>query len=451
MRSLMVTDTFPCTSETFVSAQAAGLSRLGVSVRVLAERRPAQAEPVHPEVVASGLLARTTYLDLPPESEAGLSAWPPWAVCWPPGSPTPLRNVRRWISAAPPAARVARTSRRVLRASLDAREYGFAAASLATLHRADVVARFVGSVDVVHAHFGPVAANYAFVPQLLRVPLVATFHGYDFSQWPAQHGDHVYRGLFAAAGAVTVNSDHARRRLEALGCPAELIQRLNVGIDLNAHPFAPRFRRPHEPLRLVTVARLSPKKGHDIALEAVARLRATARIPLRYDVVGDGPLRPQVEARATELGLDDVVVFHGALASDAVARVLDTAHVFVLASRTAPNGDEEGTPVVLMEAQARGLPVVSTVHSGIPEVVVHGRSGRLAREGDADALARELQTLVEDSSSWPGMGAAGRAHIAEHFDAETLLRRLETIYQDAIARRHNRTCVGRPALAGGGT
>ena len=449
MRCLLVTETFPCTSQTFVSAQAAGLARRGHRVDVLAEYRPGPREPVHPEVLASGLLDRTFYVDLPPEAEAGLTAWPPWAVTWPPGSPTPVRNVRRWLSALPAVARVGLTSPSSAVSCLDARAHGFPAASLAMLYRAGSAARWSGEVDVVHSHFGPVASNYAFVPELLHAPLVVTFHGYDFSEWPREHGSDVYSALFRTASAVTVNSEHARRRVAALGCPPSLLHRLNVGIDLTGHPFRPRVARPGEDVRLVTVARLVEKKGHAVALEAVARMRAATGLALRYDVVGDGPDRPLLEAWAAELGLGDAVTFHGALASDAVARLLDAAHVFVLASTTASNGDEEGTPVALMEAQARGLPVVSTFHSGIPEVVLHGRSGRLAREGDALALARELQAVVLDPQAWPGMGAAGRAHIEERYDADRLLRQLEDIYEGVASEHRATRHVRRPVLLGG--
>src|SRR5437868_13294812 len=149
-----------------------------------------------------------------------------------------------------------------------------------------------------------------------------------------------------------------------------------------------RERSASDAPRLLTVARLVEKKGVDDALRAVAAVRF--RHPgLRYDVVGDGPLRGGLEALAGELGLGDAVIFHGARYADAVREMMDAANVFVLASRTAGDGDEEGTPNVLLEAQACGLPILSTTHSGIPEVV-DPQAGVLVAEGDPAALARAL-------------------------------------------------------------
>jgi colanic acid/amylovoran biosynthesis glycosyltransferase len=112
---------------------------------------------------------------------------------------------------------------------------------------------------------------------------------------------------------------------------------------------------------------------------------------------------------------------------------MDAAHVFVLASVTAADGDEEGTPVSLLEAQASGLPVVSTLHAGIPEIVTDGVSGRLVEERDADALAASLRELATQPQRWERMGRAGRERIEESYDAGRCVEALEAIYREAIA------------------
>jgi colanic acid/amylovoran biosynthesis glycosyltransferase len=171
------------------------------------------------------------------------------------------------------------------------------------------------------------------------------------------------------------------------------------------------------------------KKGHEVALRALAAARG--RLPaFVLDVVGAGPLAGRLSRLVAELRLDDVVRLHGAQDGIAVRRLLDEAHVFLLASHTARDGDREGTPVSLIEAQAVGLPVVSTEHSGIPEVVARG-AGLLVAEADPAALADALVRVVERHASWPEMGAAGRTHVERAFDVEVCTTQLLDVYDEA--------------------
>ncbi|MEO7685210.1 MAG: glycosyltransferase [Gemmatimonadaceae bacterium] len=123
------------------------------------------------------------------------------------------------------------------------------------------------------------------------------------------------------------------------------------------------------------------KKGFEYSIRAVARVRDVGP-GLRYDIVGDGPLHQQLENLIRELGVERKVFLHGSQTGEVVQRMMAEAHLFVLASVTAANGDQEGTPVSLLEAQASGLPVLSTWHSGIPEVVLHEQTGFLVAERD---------------------------------------------------------------------
>jgi colanic acid/amylovoran biosynthesis glycosyltransferase len=285
-----------------------------------------------------------------------------------------------------------------------------------------------GRHDVVHAHFGPNARRFLFAREQARAPLVVTFHGYDFSSEPAMHGASMYERLFEVADAVTFNCEHARLALERLGCPQEKLRPLRMPVEVETLPFRERQRRPGEPVRFLSVGRLVEKKGHEIALRALAAARPS--LPdLRYDIVGGGPLADRLERLVRDLGLSEVVHLHGMQDSAFVRGLLADAHVFVLASATASNGDQEGTPVALMEAQACGLPVVSTLHSGIPEVVLDGRTGLLVPEGDPDALADALIRIAREPESWPRLGAAGRAHVETTFDMAKHAEQLLAVYR----------------------
>src|SRR5262249_10253525 len=154
-----------------------------------------------------------------------------------------------------------------------------------------------------------------------------------------------YRKLFEAADAVTVNSNFTLGRVEALGCPASKLRLLPVGLDLAAFPFRARMREGNEPVRLLTVARLVEIKGHEFALRAVAKVR-TRHPEIRYDIVGDGPLRKKLEALVAELGLQKVVTLHGAREGVFVRELMKKAHLAVLASVNI-EGDAEGQGLFL--------------------------------------------------------------------------------------------------------
>jgi colanic acid/amylovoran biosynthesis glycosyltransferase len=186
---------------------------------------------------------------------------------------------------------------------------------------------------------------------------------------------------------------------------------------------------------LLTVARLVEKKGVLYCLQAVAQVlesRGEVARDLQYDIIGDGPLRDDLEALASELGLDDCVRFHGSQDQNAVRLAMMSAHLFLLSSVTAEDGDEEGTPTVLLEASSTGLPVVSTWHSGIPEIVVDEETGFLVPERDSEALAERLGQLLDRPELWRSMGRNGRRHIEESFDARTLSRELVQHYRDVM-------------------
>ena len=428
MRIACFAGVFPLVSETFVVRQVADLLELGHDVSVFSADRPPPGVPAHPDVERHRLLDRTTYVDMPQASRHELPVRPLRGETWVPGAETAVPNRRRLLAAAPAAARAAAASPRLAADVLRPSRYGYEAESLSALYRLRALAPVRrGSFDVLHAHFGPIGNAFRFAKALWGAPLVVSFHGYDFSTWPRRHGPSVYRELFATADAVTANSAYTRGRLVELGCPPERLHVLPMGVDRAA--FAPP--RPREPrsggLRVLTVARLVEIKGIAYALQAFARLHA-GDPDARYDVVGDGPLRADLERLAAELGVASAVTFHGALGPDAVRPLLWDADVFVLPSVTV-EGDQEGQGVVLLEAQAAGVPVVATDTGGLPGTLLSGRTGLLVPEREAGALAAALEELAGDPGRRAAMGAAGRAHVAERFDHRALAGDLVALYE----------------------
>jgi colanic acid/amylovoran biosynthesis glycosyltransferase len=434
MRIAFLLHQFPAVSETFILRQIAGLLELGHDVRIFAECR-CDNGLAHPDVTKHDLLKRTTFLRAPSDSVTyELPAWPLLGTTWSPDTGVPVANSRRLARATPALVRSVLTQPRLTREVLSARSYGYQAKSLSALYRLSALASERTRFDVMHAHFGPVGKNFRFTRKLWRAPLVVSFHGYDFSTWPQREGAEAYRPLFNEVDLITVHTDYAHQRLIELGCPEHLLRRLECGIDLDEFHFRERDQLPSGAARLLTVGRLVEKKGIEYSIMAVADLLARG-YRIEYEVIGDGPLRARLVALIASLGLGAHITLSGARDIDYVRGRMEESDLFILASVTAADGDTEGAPVSLLEAQACGMPVVSTMHAGIPEIVVDDVSGLLVPERDASALLAALAQMLDNTGRWAAMGRAGRQFVQQKHDLTMLNRRLVELYEEAITRK----------------
>src|SRR6266699_3238343 len=187
-------------------------------------------------------------------------------------------------------------------------------------------------------------------------------------------------------------------------------------------PGSARPVRNSAPLGIRTVGGLVEIKGHEYAIRAVAKMRE--KIPgVCYDIAGDGPLRRQLEALIGELKLETTVTLRGALDCASIQRLLEQAHLFVLAS-VSVEGDQEGQGLALQEAQAAGLPVIATRHGALPEGMLPGESGFLVPERDVEALAERLSYLAEHLAVCLDLGRRGRIFVEEHYDLRKLSQQL---------------------------
>jgi glycosyltransferase involved in cell wall biosynthesis len=218
--------------------------------------------------------------------------------------------------------------------------------------------------------------------------------------------------------------------LIALGAPAERVHYIPTGVVLPTAP-VPRAVSGAAP-HLIAIGRLTAKKGFAVALETLRLLQA----PLpgtRLMLIGDGPQRAALHAQARRDGLAPYVEFCGALPHHATLAALARADLLIAPSQTAPDGDAEGAPVVLMEALAHEVPVVATDHAAIPEVVPDGIAGRLVAEGDAAALAAAVVDLWRQPALRHALGRAGREHVARQFDLTRAVAQLDALYRQ-VAR-----------------
>lgn len=281
--------------------------------------------------------------------------------------------------------------------------------------------------DLVHAHFGGDGWMISAAARSVGVPLVVTLHGHDVTSQPDTGG---VKGLryrrnlhtaFRRAAALIAVSAPVRDRAIALGADPAKVHLHYTGVALP--PAAPS---PAPSWDVVFVGRLVEKKGLDDLIAALATL---ADLAPRTLIVGDGPLAAALKTQAASLGVE--VTFAGALPPAEAAASMADAKIFASPSRTAANGDSEGLPTTILEAQARGVPVVSTHHSGIPEAVVHDTTGLLGPEGDRETLARHLRLLLTDDTLRTRLGRQARAHVESTFDLVKQTAALEDLY-DAV-------------------
>jgi len=287
-------------------------------------------------------------------------------------------------------------------------------------------------ICVVHAHFGHVAAETVEAAKAAGLPLIASFYGKDASAYlqdPAWKTK--FDRLFSYAGKVTALSSNMREVLIKAGCPAGKIEIIHLGVDPQDYPFKPRKLFPQESLKLLAVGRMVEKKGFDDAIRALSIAGKEIRCELR--IVGEGEEEEKLRKLAKEQGVEKNVHFLGGQPVQYVREEMSVCHLFIAPSKTASDGDMEGTPTVLMEAQACGIPVISTFHAGIPEVVENKETGLLVKEGDVEALADAIIRQAKDSEKWEFVGRAGRRKAEEEFNAKKETEKLERLY-DSLSK-----------------
>jgi colanic acid/amylovoran biosynthesis glycosyltransferase len=272
------------------------------------------------------------------------------------------------------------------------------------------------AAENVLAHFGPYGVRWLRAVAVARKPYAVFFHGYDATSWPREHPD-VYSLLIESGAGFITNGEYLASRLVALGVARERIAicRYGASTDIDAVTAPPDLTS----RRVLTIARLVDKKGVADSITAFAEAQDVLRGSWQYDIVGDGPLLPALRELARRLGIEHLVQFRGFLSRPETIATLLQASVFVLASRTAPNGDTEGTPVSIIEAASLGVPVVSTLHAGIPEILPAeaAKAGLLVEEGDVAGLARALRLLGGSVSERRCWGAMNREHARSRYSA----------------------------------
>lgn len=306
---------------------------------------------------------------------------------------------------------------------------------------ADSVRRY--RADIVHSHFGDVGWCDRKALSGSGARHVVTFYGLDVNYLPRRNAKWLtrYPELFISCDMILCEGPHMAQCIRNLGCPPEKVSVLHLGVSVREIAFRPRSWDGREALRFLIAASFIEKKGIPYALRALGRLRRQG-VAIEVALIGDAPSgergtkeKEEILATLREEGLEDCCRLLGYQPHAVLFAEAYRSHIFISPSVTAADGDTEGgAPVGLIEMMATGMPVLSTTHCDIPEVVVDGESGLLAGERDVDGLVRHLEWLVAHPERWRELEISARERVEMEFDVILQAGRLAAVYRSLAGK-----------------
>ncbi|MBZ8180605.1 glycosyltransferase [Oscillatoria salina] len=407
MRIAFIVTEFPLLSETFILNQITGLLDRGHQVDIYADKR-GNINNVHPAVEKYNLLAKTYYL---------------------PDIPDNL--FYRFIKGLRLGLKLSFQNPQLTLQALNVFKYGNQAISLWLLYTA--IPNLDKVYDIIHCQFGHLAFRGMAFRQMNApsAKLITIFRGYDISTFVKRKGLNIYDELFKQGDFFLANCEFFREKAINLGCHENLIRVHFSGLDCQRFIFKPRYPSPDGIIRIATTGRLVEKKGIEYSIRAIAQ-QAKINPNLEYNLIGDGELKEELQNLIHNLGIENIVNLLGWKNEREIVEILDKSHLFIAPSVTAKDGNQDAPINVLKEAMAMGLPVISTYHGGIPELVENGVSGFLVPERDVEALAEKLNYLIQNPQQWCEMGKAGRAYVEKYYDLDMLNDKLVQVYQQIL-------------------
>ncbi|WP_337010191.1 glycosyltransferase [Pantoea sp. AS142] len=407
MKLTFFTMRFPVASETFVLNQVTHFIDAGYEVEIISVF-PGDLVNRHAAFDEYGLAAKTHYLL--PEEKISI-----------------VDKLNQRIKLVLP-----KVTKPSLLRSLNVRRYG---AQSSKLLLPSIVANakqtFTADVFLVHFGYAGALANKLRELGVLKGKQATVFHGADISRRHILEEHKLdYVNLFRQSELMLPISHLWENKLIKMGCPPEKIHVTRMGIEPEKFNFQPR-QAFQMPLRIVSVARLTEKKGLDVAVKASAILKQRGG-QFQYTIIGNGDQDEMMRDFIAREGMEDCVSMPGFKPQEEIRLALSEADIFLLPSKTAADGDMEGIPVALMEAMAVGLPVVSTFHSGIPELIENNVSGWLVEEDDPEALAETLLKLSQGEVDVAPVVAAARHKVETEFNQHVAYGELAQILERLV-------------------
>lgn len=288
------------------------------------------------------------------------------------------------------------------------------------------------NIKIIHAHHGNLGVLLLDFQKKSKVPMVTGFRGKcaTIKDQPQAYIDQLPK-LFRTCERFFPVCNYLADRIVELGCPSEKIRVLYGGIDLRKFQYSPS--NPKDTRNILAVGRLVEKKGHHTLMKAFSKLRK--KYPnATLTIVGSGIYKENILSLASQLHLGSSFRLMDKVHYDKIPNLMHKADIFCAPSLTGKDGDVEGIPNTLKEAMATGLPVISTYHAGIPELVTNEKNGLLVRENNVDKLALALDYMLSHPDQWEKFGSEARKTIENKFNLNKQLK-LQSSYYDEILKK----------------
>ena len=398
---VVLTRLFPNIVQTYVLNHITALIDAGINTSIIADSNPEQAE-TNPAIEEYGLLDKTTYIT---DSVSAISRL--FTDCKYFFLISKIATSKIWL------------------------DYGI---KYTFLSFARVLAIPHKSCNLIHSHSLFSSFKFLFARKYLSIPLITTYHGM-VPRGVNKLSTEKMKSVIAATDIFIVNTEFAKSELVGLGCVDNKIRIIPQGTDSSKFRYSVRKIQPGKPIKLLTIARLSPEKGHVTAIHAIKHL--IDEFPdIEYHIVGHGPEKENLYKLTEHLQLQNHVILHDFMTGDALLNMFSEAHIFILPSINFQDGFlVETQGVVLQEAQASGTPVIGSNAGGIPDVIIDNKTGLVFEQKNHEQLAEKIRLLIKDKLLYEELCRAGRNDVEQHFDTTVVYRRLITIYQEILGSR----------------
>ncbi|MBC1937130.1 colanic acid biosynthesis glycosyltransferase WcaL [Listeria grandensis] len=394
MKVLFLVSSFPALSETFILNQITGFIDRGIDVEIVAWNK-AVNQKNHPEIEKYSLLEKTHFLN---------------------NSST---KSKRFFGGMKLASRCVWKAPKATCQAFNYRKYGKMIFTVRFLYALPYFLERK-EFDAVICHYGPsgIVAAYLQDQALLPKNTMTFFHGNDITTFVKKHGMKVYDSLFSTDIKLLPVSNQFARLLKAYGADSKQIKVHRMGIDLEKfHPVA--LSELSETIHFLSIGRLTEKKGMDVAIKTIGELKKRG-FKVSLEIIGEGPLRHELESLIAYESLEAEVTLLGWQSQSEVNQAIEKADFVLQLSKTAADGDKEGVPVALMETMARGKLVISTEHSGIPELITNGSSGWLVAEDNVFETVNKMIEVMNKPEIWPQISQQAREKISSEFNIAKL-------------------------------
>ena len=399
MKIAFIVSAFPVLSETFILSQITGLLELGHDISIFASKKTSGMQ--HPDIEKYCLLERSYFFNIPEN------------------------KIKRIIKAAYLLFLNFHKNPAAILKSLNAIKFKKMALSLELFYK--VIPFLKKDFDVIHCHFGPNGLIGAAINEIvLKSKLLTSFHGSDLSQYLNLNGAAAYNYLFDKGDLFLPVSIHWVKKLISLGCSSAKIKLHRMGVDTDI--FKPlKKSNQNKTIQLLSVGRFVEKKGFKYGILAFSEVLKN-HPDMQYNIIGDGYLKENIKKLIKELNCEGKINLMGGKTQNDIIKIMQESDILLAPSITGKDGDSEGIPVVIMEAMSTGLPVISTLHSAIPELVIDNVTGFLTPEKNTILMTGKIKQLVENKKLRTAMGSSGREKILKEYNIKKLNKELVNIY-----------------------